>query len=331
VKHPDLPDLPLARDGGHGQQEEGPVESLEHRHLEHSHDIDQPEVLDIYRRWRGIAEEHDALLLGEVYLLEAERMRRYVEGGDGLHLAFWFTPLHHGWEPDALRRALSDGSALPPGTLGWVLGSHDRMRAPSRYGGGERGRARALAIATLLMGMPGIPFVYQGEELALTDGEVPPERAQDPWGKHDGALDRDGCRTPMLWEPDPGWGFTTATAEPWLPFGDRRPEDTVAAQREDEASPLHRYRALIAWRRATPALFDAEVQWLTEDGPLIAYRTGDHVVIACCGTGPAELALPEGEWRVVFATDRAREGETVRGSVDLEELEAVVLSRPRQT
>jgi alpha-glucosidase len=329
VKDVRFPDLPVSPDLAALEEEEGPVEVLEHRHLDHVHDVDQPEVLDVYRRWRPIADEHDALLLGEVYLLDADRLDRYVAGDDGLNATFWFAPLHVDWDVDALRETLVEGARLPHGSVSWIQGSHDRTRAATRFGGGERGRARALALATLLMGLPGVPFVYMGEEIGMTDGEVPPSRAQDPIAVRAGDLarSRDGCRTPMLWEPGPGWGFTAAD-DAWLPFGDRDDADTVAAQRADARSTLHRYRALVRWRAGAADLPPAPLRWLVDDGPVIAYaRGGDVVVAACCGDGPAELALPDGEWVVRVGTDPDRDGERIAGALALAAAEAVVVER----
>jgi alpha-glucosidase len=326
VKHPDLLDNPLAEDA---REEEGPVEVPEHRHLRHVHDVDQPEVLEVYRRWRPLADAHGGVLLGEVYLLEPERLTRYVADQDGLHLAFDFGLLHCEWDADAMRDVLVAGVEALGDHAAWVQGSHDRMRAASRYGGGARGRQRSLALATLLLGLPGLPFVYQGEELGLDDGAVPADAAQDPVVVRAGDLgnSRDGCRTPIPWEPGPGWGFT-AGADAWLPMGERTDADTVAVQRADPTSMLHRYRALIAARRAGPDLRTAPVEWLTGTGPLIAYRRGGTVVAANCGDEPgATLPLPPGDWVTTFASTAAREGTIERTATVLAATEAVILEQ----
>jgi alpha-glucosidase len=323
LKHSDLPDLPPA-EAKLAEGVEGPVELPEFERLDHIYDVDQPEVTAVYHRWRGLADSYDALLLGEVYILEAHRFSRYVADDDGLNLAFWFGALHIGWDAAQLREALTAGAAIRG--VSWVQGSHDRTRAATRFGGGELGRARQLALATLMMGLPGTPFVYQGEELGLADGEVPRERWADPIAVRTGEIahSRDGCRTPMLWEPGPGWGFTTAD-EAWLPYGKRSEADTVAVQRADPHSALHRYRALIALRNAEPDLRSGPVTWLTETGPILAYRRGDMVVTANAGDHRASLRLPGGHWTVAFGTANDREGETEAQELALGAAEAVVL------
>ncbi|MGI8876926.1 MAG: alpha-amylase family glycosyl hydrolase [Egibacteraceae bacterium] len=323
LKHSDLPDLPPA-EAKLAEGVEGPVELPEFESLDHVYDVDQPEVTAVYRRWRGLADGHDALLLGEVYILDADRFSRYVVDDDGLHLGFWFPPLHVGWDAGELRKALTKGAAIRG--VSWVQGSHDRTRAATRFGGGELGKARQLALATLMMGLPGTPFVYQGEELGLLNGEVPRERWADPIAVRAGEIghSRDGCRTPMLWEPGPGWGFTTAD-DAWLPYGDRSDADTVAVQRDDPHSMLRRYRALIALRNAEPDLRGGPVTWLTHSGPILAYRRGEAIVAANAGDGLESLALPAGPWVVVFATDGKRAGEREVERIRLGGQEAVVL------
>ena len=323
VKHEDLLDLPLAPPGH--PDEEGPSPTTEHARFEHVYDVDQPEVLDIYRRWRALADARDAVLLGEVYLLDADRLARYLVDGDGLHLSFWFGVAHAPWDADRLRTALRDGAACATGSVSWIQASHDRSRPPTRFGGGDRGRARALALSTLLFGLPGTPFLYQGEELGLTDGELEPEDVQDPVAVHVGdvTLGRDPCRTPMPWAPGQGLGFTTADA-PWLPFGNREPAESASVQQGCEDSWLQRYRALIAMRAAITAA-DEHIEWTTEQGPVIAYRRGHVWVGANCGTEEVAGPVPAGTWRVAFATEYAREGEVVTEGIRLRPAEAVIL------
>src|SRR6266536_4472013 len=91
--------------------------------------------------------------------------------------------------------------------------------------------ARAKLAATLLLTLPGLPFIYYGEEIGMT-GDKPDPR----------------LRTPMQWRPRPGVGFTTAT--PWeAPQPDSMPTN-VALEGADPASLLNLYRRLIHVRRA---------------------------------------------------------------------------------
>ncbi len=328
AKHPDLPDNPPG----------SPPSWLDHTGnkaaawstFEHQYDTDQPQVLDVYRRWRTVVEPYGGLLLGEVYLFEAGRIARYL-AGDGLDLAFWFPPLHLGWDAERLRLALREGAEITEGAIAWVTSSHDRPRAASRFGGGRNGALRALAVSTLQYGLPGVPFLYQGEELGLTDGIVARAQAADPIALRQGLPGRDGARTPMPWAhpSGPGMGFTTAERA-WLPFGGRTAADTVEVQRADHRSILQRYRALIRTRRA---LFGADatstnrpVEWLTTDGPIIGYRRGEVVIAANCDDEPATLPLA-GRWQLRFSSLGLDEQALVTNVLELAPFEARIVSR----
>ena len=159
---------------------------------------DRDELHDIYRSWRAIADSYEEprVLVGEVWLPDAERLARYIRS-DELHTAFNFDFLRCPWDRDRLRRSIESALALhepvdAPTT--WVLSNHDVTRPPTRYGREDtsfsfeakregtptdlaRGTRRARAAALLAMALPGSLYVYQGEELGLPEVEdIPPER-----------------------------------------------------------------------------------------------------------------------------------------------------------
>ncbi|MTV25083.1 alpha-amylase [Nitriliruptoraceae bacterium ZYF776] len=285
VEHPEFPDNPLLGEPA----PDGADPSTVWESFDHLHDQDRPEVLDIYRRWRAIVEEHDAVLIGEVYLLDAEKVARYVRDDDGLHLAFYFPALRTPWDVDALRGMLEVGVAEGGRRFAYPLSSHDDPHAASRFGGGEVGTRRSLAYATLLCGLPGVPFLYQGDELGLDDGEVEASHHSDPLAvRNPGAVGRDGSRTPMPWDRGDGFGFTTG--EPWLPFGaNRHDELTAAAQAGRPGSPLERTRALLATRRQLRDLRgDAPLRWLDAGPDVIAFTRGDVLVAVHVGRDGAD-------------------------------------------
>ncbi len=282
---------------------EAPQDAFERQR--HDHDLDQDGVLEIYQGWRSVADRFDAMLLGEVYVLDPARLARYLTG-DGLHAGFAFDALKVGWDADEIRGTLRPYVELSGDALAWPLSSHDDPHAATRFGGGALGARRALAYLAFLCGLPGTPFLYQGDELGLENADLTGEVAEDPIAlRNPGAVGRDGQRTPMPWEPGPGFGFTTGT--PWLPFGgNRRDEHTVAAQLGDPGSHLERTRTLLAVRRSLPALTDgAPIEWLLDEGPVIAYERGGEVLVALHvgdGEGPATLVLPE-DAELLHATD----------------------------
>jgi alpha-glucosidase len=194
----------------------------------------------------------DALLVGEVYL-PAAKWAPYLEHLDA---CFAFELFHAPWNADALRAAIAGAAALD--RPAWVLSNHDFPRLVTRFGA-----RNARAATTLLLTLPGLAFVYQGEELGMADGPG----AQPPYDR----AGRDVHRHPMQWEPGPNGGFTTG--RPWLPLvdaGKRNARD----QRRDSASLLNLYRELIALR---PSL-GPDLEMVDAAPGVVAYRRGDYLV-----------------------------------------------------
>ena len=249
--------------------------------FDHQHDILQPESVDIFKRWNRIASEYGALLLGETYDLKMlDKLDRLVSGGDAIHVGFWFGAMHMDWDAGQIRSTFDFPLSQISAGLGWAQNSHDEHRSVTRFGGGDVGRRRALSLAVLLLGLPGLPFLYQGEELGLPSGELPPEAKLDPIGGDDPNAGRDGTRTPMPWAPGPGMGFTSPGVEPWLPFGGRTDADTAEVQRNEPTSTAHAYRELLAVRRALTSIAGEDLTWIDSGDHVVAFRRGDIAFVA---------------------------------------------------
>ena len=242
--------------------------------LQHVYSDNRPEALDALRSIREAA--GDALLVGEVFLPTRE-LPRWLEV---LDLAFGFELLFARWEAEALRAAIEPAAAL--GRVAWVLSNHDFDRLATRVG-----PENLRAAAVLLLTLPGAAFVYQGDEVGLTNGpghEPPYDRAG-----------RDRVRHPMQWDASPLGGFTTG--EPWLPPVDPR-ERNVADERGDPGSLLELYRRLLALRRTLGRGF----RLLDAEPGVVAFERGDHTVAVnttaeprTAPAGEPVLATHEGE------------------------------------
>ena len=218
-----------------------------------AHICDQEEVHAIYRRWRVIADGYQPprLLVGEVNL-EPRRAWRYTRP-DELHQTFAFAFLRAGWDPlawVATGRELEEAHRLSGAPTSWALENHDVERTPRRFGDGPRGSSRARAALLAMLGLPGSAYVYQGQELGLTEVDVPADLRVDPaWAR--GGLCRDGARVPLPWTADAAqaYGFSPrAAAESWLPFPDGWGEQCVDLQNGDPASTLGLLRHALALR-----------------------------------------------------------------------------------
>ena len=271
--------------------------------FEHRYDMDQSENVDIFRRWNQICAPRQVMLLGEVNAPRPARMSRYVAPG-ALDQAFFLRAAHTDWVPEALLamvRAMHD--AAPHG-ISWVLSNHDRSRPASRFGGGEAGVRRSLAVSVLLMAMGGTPFLYQGEELGLCDGALRTGPHDPVSVRNSGATHgRDGCRTPMPWDSSTYNGFSTS--DPWIDAEPRPPEQTVDGQRADPDATVHRYRSLLAMRRQHPDLWRAPLEWIETRTPRVAaLRRCSIAVVANLADHRTSVRLGSPGWQPVFASQQ---------------------------
>ncbi len=278
--------------------------------FEHRHDLDQNPTVAIYRRWRRVVEPYGAILLGETGPQDPVRLARYHDDGRAMHHTFFLGTAWMGWEPLRFRDAVRGIHLASPDSVAWTIENHDVNRSVTRYGGGDTGRRRALAVTTLFMGLGGLPFLYQGQELGNDNGTVAPGAFADPISvRNPGATSgRDGARSPMAWDGSAHNGFSSGEAV-WLPCAPRpgrrhrgragRGARVVARA----ASPTPRHPA------THPDLVDADLQWLDADsGLLMALRRGSVVVAGNLDEYPADLTLPAGKWRIVFSSQGDGEG-----------------------
>jgi alpha-glucosidase len=290
--------------------------------------MNRPEVHDVLRRWRVLADRHDPprVLVGETYVLDLDSLIPfYGHGEDELHLAFNFLFVHSELDAGDLR-AVVEGveQKLPEAAWPVYTGSnHDAGRLMTRWAGDDERRARVALM--MLLTLRGTPFLYYGDELALPEVALDPATALDPVARRtgDSSRNRDPCRTPMPWSDEPGGGFTTADATPWLPFGDLA-ACNVAAQREDPGSVLHFVRDLIALRRERSELTSGSYEALPAPTGAWAWRRGERFTVAL-NMSDAEVALDGTPGRVAVATDRARDGEEIAGAIRLGAYEGVVI------
>jgi alpha-glucosidase len=279
---------------------------------------DRDELHDIYRSWRRVADSYadPRVLIGEIWLPDTQRFARYLRP-DELHTAFNFDFLACPWDARRLRESIDTTLAAhapvnAPAT--WVLSNHDVTRHVTRYGRADTsfsfadrqhlaptnralGLRRARAAALLSLSLPGAVYIYQGEELGLSEVEdLPDEVRQDPvFARTSGAdIGRDGCRVPLPWSGDaPPFGFNAAGTAPWLPQPSSWSSSTVEREADDPDSMLALYRRALALRRGQPALGDGPLTWLAgqPDGVLAFSRGADFACVVNLSAAP--IALPE--------------------------------------
>ncbi len=163
--------------------------------------------------------------------------------------------------------------------------NHDQPRVVSRFGDDDRWwRESATALATVLHLHRGTPYVYQGEELGMTNApfatvddlrdveslnhyRASVEAGQDPGEvlKALRAMGRDNARTPMQWDASANAGFGDGT--PWLAVNPNHEWLNAAAQYDDPRSVFHHYRALIELRHTLPVVAVGDFTMLLADHP----------------------------------------------------------------
>ncbi len=285
----------------------------------------RPETHDVHRRWRAVADSYDPprLLVGETFVERLEDLFPFTDGTQ-LHLDFNIPFAHTSFSASALRDAIATTeAAMAPVVPVWTGSNHDISRFPSRWAGDDPGLARVALM--MLLTLRGTVFLYQGDEIGMTDVDIPRDELVDPVGiRFHPYAGRDPVRTPMQWEDVDGAGFTPAGVPPWLRFGDLT--CNVVDQHADPTSFLHLTHDLIALRVATPDLRTG--LWRAVDAPadVLAYTRGDGHLVAL-NLGDASATVGTGPGSVVIGTDRARDGEVVADGLALPGRSGVVLRR----
>jgi len=190
--------------------------------------------------------------------------------------------------------------------IGWnalFVENHDMPRIISKWGDPERyWRESATAIATMYFLMQGTPFIYQGQEIGMTNcrfdaiGEFDDVGAKNSYreqlarGLEESQIlerlaltSRDNARTPMQWDASANAGFTSGI--PWFKVNPNHVAINVASQEEDPDSVLNFHRRLIALRKAEPVLIYGSFDLVMEDDPQIFAYTrslgGEQLLVIC--------------------------------------------------
>ena len=274
-------------------------------------------VHEIYRSWRRIADDYadKRVFVGEMWLPDPQRFAMYLRP-DELHSAFNFDFLSCPWEAQRLREVITatlDAHAPVDAPATWVLSNHDVTRHVTRYGRADTsfsfadrqhlaptdravGTRRARAAALLTMALPGGVYVYQGEELGLSEVEdLSDEVRQDPvFARTKGAdIGRDGCRVPIPWSGDaPPFGFNTTGTAPWLPQPADWQESTMELQSDDPTSMLALYRAALRLRQDLPELGDGALRWLPRSGADVLAFARDEGFVCVVNLSAEPVQLP---------------------------------------
>jgi len=265
----------------------------------HWYNNTQPENIAFLEELRALLDRYPgATTLGEISSEDSlATMAEYVNERR-LHMGYSFELLTDDSSAAYIRGTVENLEAkMQEGWPCWAISNHDVQRAVTRWNaGGAYDADLARQLVALVCSLRGSVCLYQGEELGLTEAEVPFESLQDPygitfWPTFKG---RDGCRTPMPWNDEDNGGFSAA--RPWLPVPAEHGELSVAAQDSRTDSVLNGVRHLMQWRKSHPALVTGDIAFLDADEPVLAFtrRCADEsmLVVFNLSAKPQTWAAP---------------------------------------
>ncbi|MDO9598220.1 MAG: alpha-glucosidase [Azoarcus sp.] len=271
--------------------------------------------------------DRDVLTVGETWAANPEVAKLYSDPRRAeLSMVFQFEhvtlthdPVEGKWKPRpfdllALKEVMSKWQT-ELADVGWnslFWNNHDLPRAVSRYGDPERYRVEsAKMLATALHFLKGTPYIYQGEEIGMTNvrfDSIDDYQDIESLGlyrertaagvAHEAMMEgihangRDNARTPMQWDTGSNAGFSRG--RPWLKVNPNYREINVVAALADPGSILHHYRRLIRLRKERAAIVHGDYQPLFDAHPQVfAYqrRLGDERIVVINNFSPEPVAL----------------------------------------
>jgi alpha-glucosidase len=298
----------------------------------------------LIERFRAILDEGEGRMsVGELFSGGTETAAKYTRGR---HIVFDWSLMESPWTAAAFGAGI-DLRELAYGPDRWptvALSNHDRERQATRLAASV-GRDRdpdhdaiAKAAAVLILALRGTPFLYYGEEIGMTDVDIPRDEIVDPPALRAGPdfpwYDRSRCRTPMQWQAGPGAGFTSG--RPWLRLAADADRRNVTVQDADPDSVLATYRRLLGFRAGAPALRGGAMDRLDiGDADVLAWtRTsgGQRLLVVVNFVGQprridlAPLAgLSADRWTARVGTHRDPPAVGPDGGLELRPDEAVIL------
>ena len=286
----------------------------------------QPKLHEYLREMRQRCfDGRDCMCVGETTFVNTENANSVLADGRELDLLFQFDIMdidgrNGKWNviPFDLVRLKQIVArwqeAIDWNTLFW--GNHDQPRVVSRFGSTVTEEARvqsAKMLAAAMYLLRGTPFLYQGEEIGMTNFPfTQPSQLRDvesinllAQAEKDGRTDwawngilrkgRDNARTPMQWDATENAGFTDGA--PWIGVNPNYPAVNVEQAMADENSILHFYRRLIALRAGSETLKYGDFHMLLPDDPhVFTYERslrGERVIV-CCNFSDRPVPLPDG-------------------------------------
>ena len=277
---------------------------------ESKYTMNQPESFTFAKELRNVCNEFgEKILLGEIQG-NTETIKNYMtKNGDGLGLVFNFEMLNFKFSADYFHRLISKiEKDLPsPFMPVYVFSNHDRRRSIHRIHEDAR---KAKLLHLLQLTVRGVPCIYYGEEIGMTDSKFPFGSALDPIPHKfkyvpriflDAiglTINRDEVRTPMQWDGTKNAGFSSAQ-KTWLPVHENYKTINVEVENKDTDSLLNTVRKLLKIRKEESAFSEGTLQLLDNlPKDVLGYKrksgADEFVVFVNFGMKDKEIEVEQG-------------------------------------
>jgi trehalose-6-phosphate hydrolase len=301
-----------------GITEDNPMD--EKGEQDHKFDIDQSGILDAIGGINKCVKSYgDKFLVGEIGSEDLDVLKKYC-GEDLLDVVFNFNlgskeKFDSKGFYDEIEKMDRDLNGYP--TI--FFGSHDMPRHMSRFGESDRDVDRAKAIATFILTTKGVPFLYYGDEIGMTnltaksmdeindiqgrtnyETEIKKGRSHEEALKTANEKTRDKSRSPMQWNSTENSGFTTGTS--WLKINGNYKFLNVENEKKNTDSLFNYYKKLIELRKGEEALSYGEYENLKYTDGLISFERvfkEERIYVYINFEQPTEIELPCGVFKVL--------------------------------
>lgn len=291
------------------------------------------EILQMLRR--EVLEPYGAFAVGETVMVDIAKARDLCDESRG-ELDMLFSFEHMGCDDIGLKwfkTRLSPKKLM--NTLdkwqrqlhwnAWYFENHDQPRFVSRFPDGEKHRfACSTMMAGLLMTLRGTPYMHEGQEIGMTNGdfenldEIQDVESHTVWEmakklgitkgmrwKMIRRTSRDNGRTPMQWSGEENAGFTTGS--PWLKINSNYREVNAEREMADENGILAFWKYMISLRKSEPALREGDYYPAYMKGSIYAFERvlGGKRLLSVCNFSAKEVRLPKqlSQWDQVVASN----------------------------
>ena len=282
--------------------------------------VNLPESFHFARELRSVCSEHgEKMLLGEVSG-PRDVIRKFLGNGqnEGLGLVFDFEMLNFDFNAKYFYELIRDIESQYPEPFMpvYVFGNHDNRRSIKKLGGDVQ---KAKLLQLLQFTVRGVPCLYYGEEIGMTNVKIPFEQAQDPlphkfgfipWLVYDKlgtTINRDEVRTPMQWKASKNAGFSQAQ-KTWLPVNADYQSVNVENEQQETDSLLNAFRELLKIRNGSSALRSGSLELRNRnelpDTVLMYKRRSDNdeiTVVMNFSKNECQFEFKENNWKKVFS------------------------------